>query len=138
MALKGSRELRARLKAISLTFKPVGKEWADLTVKLMRPQVPFVTGRLRRSIRRRNATQKRATVVAHYTAYFIDKGAKAHAIRPKRARMLRFQAEGRTVFARAAQHRGFRGRPFRQKAARAALDRTPMAEELIELWNKAA
>jgi hypothetical protein len=138
VALKGSRELRARLKALGQVFKPLGRDWADTTVRLMRPMVPVQTGRLRRTIRRRNASAKRATVVAHYTAYFVDKGPRAHAIRPKRARMLRFQAEGRTVFAKAVHHRGYRGRPFRARAAREGLRRNPPAQALIEAWNEAA
>ena len=138
MSLKGTPQLRKRLRALSLAFKPAGKAWADDTAKLMRPQVPFLTGRLRKSIKRKNATQKRATVAAHYSAFFVDKGPKPHKIKPKRARMLRFQAEGRTVFARAVHHRGYRGRPFRQRAAREALRRNPMTTAVIEAWNKAA
>lgn len=138
MSLKGARELRARLRALRLAFKPAGKVWADDTAKLMRPQVPVKTGRLRKSIRRRNATQRKATVVAHHTAYFVDKGPVTHRIQPKRSRMLRFEAGGRTVFAKSVRHPGYRGRPFRHRAALEALKRNPMAQAVIEEWNKAA
>jgi hypothetical protein len=138
VALKGSRELKARLRAVGKVFKPYGRDWADEAVRVMRPMVPMDTGKTRRSIRRRNASAKRATVVGHYVSFFIDKGPKAHAIRPKRARMLRFQAEGRTVFAKAVHHRGYRGRPFRARGAHEALRRKPMSDALIAEWNAAA
>lgn len=31
--LKGSRELRARLRAIKTVFKPVGRQWTDETTR---------------------------------------------------------------------------------------------------------
>jgi len=138
MSLKGSPELQRRLRAIGQTFKPVGRKWADTTVNLAKPAVPVKTGRLRKSIRRKNASMKRATVVAHFTAPMVDAGTKPHTIVPKRAKNLVFQAGGQTIFARKVHHRGARAQPFRQKAAREALRRTPMAEELIKLWNEAA
>ena len=140
MALKGGRELRARLKAISQSFKPIGRTWADDTVRLARPRVPRRTGRLRQSIRRKNASQKRATVVAHYTAYFVDKGPKPHSIKARRGRrQLIFEGRGGdTIFAPKVRHRGYAGRPFRREAALEALKRNPAAEEIIRAWNEAA
>ena len=139
MALKGGPELRARLKAIRQSFKPIGRNWADDTVRLARPRVPVRTGRLRQSIRRRNATQRRATVVAHYTAFFVDKGTKPHDIKAKRAKGLVFEGRGgRTIFAPKVRHRGYAGRPFRDRAAKEALARNPAAEEIIKAWNRAA
>lgn len=137
MSLKGGPELKARLRAIRKSFKPIGRTWADETAKAARPMVPVKTGRLKRSIRRRNASMKRATVVAHYTAYFIDKGTVPHTIKAKRGRSLVFQGKNGTVFARAVHHRGSKAQPFREKAAREGLRRTPMADELIGLWNAA-
>ena len=139
MALRGGRELRARLKAIGLSFKPAGRKWADDTARLAKSRVPVRSGRLRQSIRRRNASQKRATVVAHYTAFFVDKGPKPHEIRPKRRKGLVFEGRGgRTIFAPKVFHRGYAGRPFRREAAIEALKRNPMAEEAIRAWNRAA
>lgn len=138
MSLQGGPELKARLKAIRLAFKPIGKDWADETAKIARGMVPVRTGRLRQSIKRRNATQKRATVVAHHTAYFVDKGPKPHLIKPRRGSHLIFQAGGRTIFARQVNHRGYRGRPFRARAAQAGLRRTDLDGKLIAEWNRAA
>lgn len=138
MSLKGKRELNARLKALRQVFKPVGRQWGDETVRQAEAHVPAPTGRLRKSIRVRNNTQRKTTVVAHYTAYFIDKGPKAHDIKAKRAGTLVFQSQGRTIFARKVHHRGYRGRPFRERAAREALRKNPMAEQVIRAWNQAA
>jgi hypothetical protein len=138
MSLKGGRELRARLKALRLAFKPIGREWADEYVDLARPRVPSRTGRLRRSFRRKNATQRKATVAGHFTAFFIDAGPKPHRIVPKKAKRLIFQAGGRTIFAKAVNHRGYRARPFRVRTMHDALRRKPMAEQIIDQWNRAA
>jgi hypothetical protein len=135
--LRGGNELRARLKSLKLAFKPAGKAWADETARQARPRVPVRTGRLRKSIRRRNASQKRATVVMHHTGSFIDAGVKPHAIVGKRGRLM-FEAGGRTIFARKVNHRGFRARPFRQRAAEEGLRREPLAKHVINQWNEAA
>lgn len=137
MSLKGAPELRARLKAIKLSFKPIGKQWADDTAEEARKRVPSRTGRLRKSIRRRNATQRKATVVGHYTANFIDAGTKAHTIRAKGKR-LRFTDGGRTVFAKKVEHPRTAARPFKKASAEAALRKHPMAQTLIDEWNRAA
>ena len=136
--LKGGPELRRRLKAIQLTFKPVGRKWADATADVARSRVPVKTGRLRQSIRRKNATQKRATVSAHYTATFVDGGTKAHDIVAKTGGTLAFTGSRGPVFAKKVHHRGARAQPFKERAAREGLRKTPMAQELINLWNKAA
>jgi hypothetical protein len=138
MALKGGRELRARLKALRVAFKPIGRTWADGTVEAARPKVPQRTGRLRRSIRVKNSTQRKATVAAHFTAFFVDAGPKPHAIKAKKANRLIFSAGGRTIFARKVNHPGYRGRPFRAQAAHESLRRNPMAQSIIKQWNEAA
>jgi hypothetical protein len=126
------------LKAIRQTFKPVGKDWADDMVTISKPMVPTRTGKSRASIRRRNASQKRATVVGSYVLFFLDHGTKAHDEKPRKARVLRFQSGGNTIFARKVHKRATRGSGFRNRAAREALRRNPMAVELIRQWNSAA
>ena len=81
---------------------------------------------------------KKATVSAHYTATFVDGGTKAHDITAKTGGTLAFTGSNGPVFARKVHHRGARAKPFKQRAAREALRRNPMAQELIDLWNKAA
>lgn len=137
--LKGGDKLRRRIKAIRLAFKPIGKEWAGTTRDLMRPAVPVRTGRLRASFRIRNATQRKAVVGGHYTAYFVDKGPKAHAITAKGSGRLSFtSATGRTVFTRQVHHRGYRGRPFRARAAHEGMRRTDAIGQINKQWNNAA
>jgi hypothetical protein len=138
VALKGSPQLRARLRAIKLTFKPAGRDWADDTVRIMKPLVPTRTGLSRASIRRRNATQRRATVVGSYILFFLDKGTKAHDEGPRRAKALRFTSGGRTVFSRKVHKRATSGRHFRERAATEALRANPLAVSLIKQWNDAA
>lgn len=136
--LKGGRELRARLKAAGQMFKPYGRQWADTTAEEARRRVPVVTGALRKSIRRRNATQRRATVVGAYWGNFVDAGSKAHDIKARRAPRLIFQAGGRTIFAKKVHKDRIAARPFKKDAALAALRKHPMSDELIAQWNKAA
>ena len=138
MSLQGSAQLRARLKAIKETWKPLGRAWAKDTYKTARPMVPSRTGRLRRSIRVLGVSAKRARVGAHHTAYFVDKGPKAHTIKAKRGSYLIFQSGGRTVFTRQVHHRGYRGRPFRRRAAIEGLRKNPLAVAVINQWNDAA
>lgn len=136
--LRGKRELQARLRAIGKSFKPIGRQWADETVKAARPKVPVKTGRLRKSFRRRNASMKRATVVGHFTQYFIDAGTVPHSIKAKRTGTLVFQGRRGTVFAQSVHHRGSRAKPFRQRSAEEGLRNTPMADIVIAEWNRAA
>ena len=131
--------MQRRLKALSLSFKPIGKKWADDFVQLGRPRIPVKTGKTRRTLRVRNASQKRATVVGSFVNYFIDKGTVPHTIRAKRTGTLAFKArQGHTVFARSVHHRGQRAKPFRQRTAEEAMRRNPMAKTVIDQYNKAA
>lgn len=139
MALKGEKELMRRLNATKRLPRETGVKWADEDVHLNASRVPVRTGRLRSSFRVKSTTARSARVSGHFTAYFIDAGPKPHIIKPKRRnRVLRFQAGGRTVFARSVHHRGYRARPFRRRAAEDALRRAKMPAILVGLWNRAA
>jgi hypothetical protein len=138
MSLKGKRELNARLKALRTVFKPIGKAWGKSAVGEMRSRIPVKEGKLKRSVRVTSSTQKKVRVGAFYTAYFVDAGPKAHLIAPKQSRVLAYPQGGQTLFARKVHHRGYRARPFRQRAAEEALRKNPMAVEVIAAWNAAA
>lgn len=138
MSLKGAAELRTRLSAVRLTFKGYGRTWADETAKQARRRVPVRTGRLQKSIRRKSATQKRAVVVAHYSANFVDAGTKAHDIKVKKARNLVFEAKGQTIFAKKIHHPRTKAQRFKRASALAAISKHPIRETMIDLWNKAA
>lgn len=138
--LVGGDALRARLKAAGLVFKPYGKRWADATADEMRHSDSWQdnTGRLRKSFRRRNATAKKATVVGHYTSNFVDAGSKAHDIVPRKGQFLIFDYKGQTIFAKRVHKQRIAAKPFKARAARRALERHPMSDELIAQWNRAA
>lgn len=139
MSLQGGRELRARLKAIREVWKPIARKWGRADVLEMRARVPVRSGRLRRSFRVTSSTGKRVRVGGHFTAYFVDAGPRPHDISPKHVGgHLIFKAGGRTIFARKVHSRGYRARPFRVIAAHEAMRKNPMAQTLIEEWNKAA
>lgn len=140
-SMQGGDDLKRRLKAVRLSFKAIGRKWADTAVDLGAPKLPVrpssmragdkhPPGRLHDSIRRKSATQYKAVVGAHYTAYFIDAGVKPHSM-TKRA-----SGQDRTVFAK--KHPGYKARPFRAYIAHESLRRHPMAETLIDEWNRSA
>lgn len=144
MTLKGAPELVRRLKAVRLAFKPIGRRWADRAVPIGRAQVPVrpastragdghEPGRLRASIRRKSATQRKAVVVGHYSAYFVDHGVQPHAV----TKGSRVRGSG-TIFAKKGIHPGYRAHPFRARMAREALEQPMMSNELIRVWNDAA
>jgi hypothetical protein len=138
-SLKGAPELRRRLKAIKTVFKPAGREWADTTTQIAKNMVPVKTGRLRGSIRRRNASMKRATVVGHYSANFVDAGVKAHDITAKKMHALKFSTGGpQPVFRRKVHKQRIAARPFKRRAAEEGLRQVDILGDLIELWNRAA
>ena len=136
--LEGAKELRARLKAVKLSFKTAGREWADNTASEARRRVPVDSGKTRASIRRRNANQRRATVVGSYVTHFIAAGSQAHDIKPKRMRAMKFEAGGRTVFARKVHKRSQPARPFRRESALFGLRKVDVLRTLVDLWNRAA
>ena len=135
--LRGKEELKARLRAVSKSFKPIGKKWADETVKAARPKVPVKTGKLRASIRRKSATMKRAQVGMWYTGYFIDKGTVPHTIKAKNAKRLIFQGRHGTVFARQVHQRGIKARPFRRRSAEEGYRNTHGVDVIVQQWNSA-
>jgi hypothetical protein len=138
--LKGSAEYKARLKAIKQTFRPYGRKWATAGTRHARRDAQFTnrSGKGRKSIRVKTASQKRATIVASYYVAMLDKGTKAHTIVPRRAPSLVFPIGGRTVFAKKVNKPAMRGMGFGRKAADAALKDVPMVNELIKQWNSAA
>lgn len=144
-SLSGTKELRRRLRSIRQVFKPVGRRWADDTVRGAQARVPRRTGKTAASIRRRNSSQRLASVQAVYTARMVIAGSRAHKIAPRKARTMRFtparmgsSSGGQPVFRKRVSHPGHRGNDFAKPAATEALRSNPMAEELIRLWNEAA
>lgn len=136
-SLQGAAELRARLKAIRTVFKPVGREWADRVVVLAKERIPERTGKTRASVRRANATQRKARVTANYPVNFIDHGTIAHTVVPKKAKVLRFTVGGQPMFAKKARIPAKAARPFKRQVGQEALRETDILGNLITLWNGA-
>ena len=136
--LRGSPELKARLKALKQSFKPMGRQWATDTADLSRQAVTVRTGRGRASIRVKNATQTRATVSALWYIGILDQGAKAHLERPRKARAMVFTGRTGTIFTAKVAKPAQKGRGFAARAAQDALRRHPLSEALIGAWNGAA
>jgi hypothetical protein len=75
------------------------------------------TGHLRRSIISTPASSVGGSVSAMYGTNTLyakhhEYGTRPHTITPRRGKVLRFQAGGRTVFARSVQHPGTAGRYY--------------------------
>lgn len=136
--LKGSRELQRRLTAIKTVFKPVGRKWADETVTLAQRRVKVRTGATRRSIRRKNASMKRASVEARGGARFLEAGTKSHELKAKKFEAMKFTSGGLPRFAKRVKHPGMRKQPFLRDSGKDVLERYPLLDELIKLWNQAA
>ena len=137
MALKGDKQLRARLRAIKQTFKPVGKAWATDTVAYSRAHVPVKTGATQKSIRVRNASQKKASVVGKFTVNFIDAGTREHNEKARKGKVMKY-GTGTPMFRKRVHHPRVGARPFKRNAAEYGLKKNPMALTLIKQWNDAA
>lgn len=140
MKLTGARELRARFKALRGAFKPLGRDWADRTVVAARGRVRVKSGKTRATIRRQNATQRKATVVAGGGARFLDKGTVPHTLNARRFVGMSFphSKTGQPVFAKRVRHPGAKAYPFLRVSAREQLHRSDNVNQIIRLWNRAA
>ncbi len=134
--LRGGAEFRARLKAIQQSFKPLGREWADKTVPIAKRLVPVASGRTQKSIRRQNASLRKASVVAGAAASYIELGYPPHTIEAKEG-SLSFKAGGAVRFAKRVTHPAARGKPFLRPAAQQAFKEMDGLGHVIKAWNNA-
>jgi hypothetical protein len=107
------------------------------------------TGHTGRTIKRGRVTATSSEFHAEGAAVYLEHGTKAHTIRARRARALRFAAtsSGRrltgsprrgapVVFARSVRHPGTQAQPFMRPAAQKAADEAGVY--IVEIWNGAA
>ncbi|MGA6208056.1 hypothetical protein ACPESR_25215 [Nocardia testacea] len=85
-------------------------------------RAPVDTGNMRRMIRQDPITVSGLTASGGVTSHAnysaaVHNGSGPYVIRPRRAKALRFQIGGRTIFAAKVNHPGTRGRPFLANAA---------------------
>lgn len=161
VTLKGGPELRARLDAISRPFPPIAERWVGKALPDMRSDAPSRTGAGRASIRPGVLSLRPGKIVikGDFWLIFMDKGTKAHYIRPQRdsfsrrhwitsvdrsgpekgygnPKWLKFDGGGGTIFARKVHRRRMRPRPFITMAAQNAIKPPMMSDEIIGLWNR--
>jgi hypothetical protein len=92
---------------------------------------PVRTGRLKASIHpdpvRRSGPWSIRTGVSADAPYAapVHEGARPHVIRPRNARALRFEINGRVIFARRVNHPGQRAQPFLTNAAHRVVSADP-------------
>lgn len=138
MNLQGASELRNRLEATTRANRGYPRDWGDTYVQVARPQIPQVTGKARASVNLSHATDDGAEIEASSAALWIDTGTGRHGIEPSRRDVLVFPKAGRTIFARKVDHPGQRAKPWRERSLLEAVRRNPLAERVINAWNRAA
>jgi hypothetical protein len=151
IGLQGADRLQMRLNAVKDSPRGILRQWQIATVAEAKRAVPRKTGHLGRSIRAGGLFSDHAIVEASVNyAAFVEYGTRAHIIRPRNKRILRFAANGGSarltgavrrggsaVFAREVHHPGTRPHPFLVPGARAALTKVGLTA-IVDQWNKAA
>ena len=118
--------------------------------------VPKKTGNLARSIHVANVTATTGQVVAsaNYAAY-VERGTGPHEITPNARKALRWVAAGYSkrlsgnatkatqraggyAFAKVVHHPGTRAHPYMMPGAKAAVQKTGLADVVVAAWNEAA
>ena len=90
---------------------------ADRTEEVMREKAPERTGRLKKSIRKSVRPNRAVVGPSVPYAVYVEYGTRPHEIRSVHARALRFEVEGRIVFATRVLHPGTRPQPFVRETA---------------------
>jgi hypothetical protein len=151
MSVKGVPQLRARLKAIT-PDENLMRRLALSAIREQKIEVPRRTGNLGRSIRIGRVTPKEAETIASANyAVYVHEGTRAHDIRPKNKKALRFPANGGSAtlagrvrsggqvrFAKRVRHPGTKANKWMERGARKALKDAGLKDMVIEAWNRAA
>lgn len=133
VVIRGGSALRARLKNMANLPPEFTGVWAETAAQRIRETKPPST-RPASSRFTTKATARRGGVYGAFWWIFIDRGTKAHDITPRKAKALRFEKGGETIFARKVHRKRMRRRPFISKAAQGAL--ADLGSDLIvQSWN---
>jgi hypothetical protein len=107
----------------------------DIIDRNMRSVVPVRSGRLRDTISKQ-MTSDHSGIVQTTTGYglFADQPTKAHEIRARRKKALRFEIDGRWFFRKRVWHPGTVGTFF----GRQTIERSTqhIREAIVEYWNR--
>ena len=137
--LKGVKQLQARFKALD-DLGPLMRDLALDAVSEQKHLAPVKTGNLRRSIHVGRVTDRSAETIASadYAAH-VEFGTKAHEIRPRNKRALRWKVPGGYRFATRVRHPGTRARPYMIPGAEKAISRASgLRDKIVARWNNAA
>jgi hypothetical protein len=157
MRVEGVPELTARLEAVQDVPKTMLRRVGIRAVAEQKRRVARKTGNTARTIRLVSVTRTAATTDVSGAGPYLESGTKAHEIRPRRAKVLRFGAAGASktlggrvrtgevrrlgkgafVFARAVRHPGTKAQPFMVPGAEAAL-KAEGIDGIVKAWNGAA
>ena len=136
---KGLPQLQRRLEAID----ELGGYMRDLALDAITEQKKrssVKTGNLRRSIHLGRVTSTSAETIAgaNYAAY-VEFGTRAHEIRPRTKKVLRWKdGSGNVRFARRVQHPGTRKQPYMIPGAEAAIAGAGgLKQKIIDRWDNA-
>lgn len=136
---KGLPELRKRIDAIG-DLGPFMRDLALDAVSEQKRRAPVRTGNLRRSIHLGRVTARSAETIAgaNYAAY-VEFGTRAHEIRPRTKRVLRWKSGGSYRYATRVNHPGTRAQPYMIPGAEAAISGSNgLKNRIIASWNRAA
>ena len=133
LTLKGGPQLRARLTNLAALPKDYASVWAEDAADRMRRTKPHSV-RPASSRFTTKATSTRAGVYGAFWWIFVDRGTKAHNIVARKAKALRFEIQGQTIFAKKVHLRRMARRPFISKAAQDALA-DGGTDAIIQSWN---
>lgn len=149
--ISGIPQLRARITAITPNEKLL-RRIALSAVREQKLLAPRKTGNLARTIHVGAVTPTRAETIAsaHYATH-VETGTRAHEIRPRNRKALRFPADkasarlsgaprvgGRVRFAKRVMHPGTRAQPFMVPGAQKAVSDAGLKATVVKAWNDAA
>lgn len=157
--LEGIKELYRRLDAISepSARKNLIGAIALAAVGFAKEEAPHQTGNLRRTIRLGEVTADDATILAGGIdgvgyARHVEFGTRPHKIRPRRARRLRWPANGADrrltgtarsgtsdfIYANEVDHPGTQPNPFMRRGVERAASAAGLVTTIVKAWNDAA
>lgn len=132
----GLQESRTRtLGALNRGLRNLGR----IVTPMLQEATPRRTGKLRSSTRFRirgraedqtlEILQTAKTPTGEFYGRFVRVGTRPHTIRPVRAQALRFEINGRIVFAKRVRHPGTRPNPYARETLRRA---EPRIRQVVE------
>lgn len=133
LKLTGGSALRARLENVAAVAPTLAGDWAGEAKERIQRTKPH-SSRPASSRFTTKVGKFRAGVYGAFWWIFVDRGTKAHDIRPRRRQALRFEVGSQTIFAKKVHRKRMARRPFISAAAQGAL-REIGADNILRAWN---